>query len=221
VIAAIGMAMVACSGDDDDEPTATQAAGSAVTATATRTATASPTPARVGGTLVPLDTPTPAPTTTPSGATPATEPETVAMIDMAPCGEATYFEEPELIGGVPALAYKDVPAGTPILFPFERGRLLEADSREGAIVLFYDVKDVGIFSIHAAGSSTLDRNATDVIQGSVIGHFGGTFGPEDTDALEGYQLFAVVGTKELVQVGETLYTGEALDPNITDCLILP
>jgi hypothetical protein len=221
-VVAISLAAVACSGADDDEPAATQASGGVATATATASEAASATsePTRVGGTLVPLDTATPAPTTTSSGGAPPA-PETVAMIDMTPCGDETYFEEVTLAAGIAALAYKDVPAGTPILFPFEQGRLLELDSREGATTAFYEVSDVGIFTIQVAGANSMDRNATHPVQGSVIGHFGGTFGEQQTEALPGYQLVAVAGTEELVMVGDEAYAGEALDPNVTDCLVLP
>ena len=218
----IATVAVACSDDDDDDPDATQATGSLVSVTpAGAAASATPPSTPIGGTLVPLDTPTPAPSATPSGSPAADDPETVAMIDLMPCDAQTLFEELIVGGGVPVLAYKDVPEGTPILFPFERGRLLEADSREGGILLFYDVPDVGIFSVQAAGSSTLDRNAADVVQGSVIGHFARAFEEGDTEAFEGYQLVGAVGTTELTQIGDEIYVGEALDPNVTDCLVLP
>jgi hypothetical protein len=221
--ALIAVVAVACSDDDDgDDPDATQVAGSLVSVTpAGAEASATPPSTPIGGTLVPLDTATPAPSATPSGRPAADDPETVAMIDLMPCGGETLFEELIVGGGVPVLAYKDVPEGTPILFPFERGRLLEADSRRGGILLFYDVPDVGVFSIQAAGSSTLDRNAADVVQGSVIGHFARAFEEGDTEAFEGYQLIGAVGTTELTQVGDEIYVGEALDPNVTDCLVLP
>jgi hypothetical protein len=143
------------------------------------------------------------------------------MIDMAPCSDKTYFEEQSLSERVPVLTYKDVPEGTPILFPFEKGHLLDADARGGAILLFFEVDDVGIFSVQAAGSGSLDRLLGDVVKGTVIGHFEGVFDEKSTDAFEGYQLFAVIGDAAMVQIGETLYAGQPIEPNVTDCLILP
>jgi hypothetical protein len=222
---AISATVLACFGgddDDDDDADATQASGSVATATATTAeANATPTPQRVGGTLVPLNTATPAPsvTTSAGGALPPLE--TVAMIDMAPCSDKTYFEAQSLGERVPVLTYKDVPEGTPILFPFEEGRLIKADARDGAILLFFEVDDVGIFSVQAAGSESLDRTLGEVVKGSVIGHFEGVFDEESTDAFEGYQLFAVIGDTTMTQIGETIYAGQAIEPNVTDCLILP
>jgi hypothetical protein len=218
----LSVMVVACSGDDEDAPDATQVSGSLASVTPTVTA-ADPTAeaTALSGTLVPLPSATPAPTSTSGGGPREGEPQTVAMIDMAPCDDSTHFEEQTMGEGVPILAYRDVPVGTPILFPFERGRLLEADSRQGGILLFYEVPDVGIFSIYAAGSSTLDRHANSVRRGSVIGHFAGTFEAGDTEAFEGYQLFAAAGTTELRQIGDEIFVGEALDPNVTDCLVLP
>ena len=224
VLLAISATVLACFGgdDDDDDAAATQASGSVATATATTAeANATPTPQRAGGTLVPLNTATPAPSATPStgGALPPLG--TVPMIDMAPCSDKTYFEAQSLGERVPVLTYKDVPEGTPILFPFEEGRLTKADARDGAILLFFEVDDVGIFSVQAAGSESLDRTLGEVVKGSVIGHFEGVFDEESTDAFEGYQLFAIIGDAAMVQIGETIYAGQAIEPNVTDCLILP
>ena len=217
-VVVLSLAAVACSGDDDDDPDATQAGAAAATSTPAAGATVQPTV--VAGTLVPLDTATPAaPTAT--AAAGASAAGNVAMIDMTPCGDTTYYEEQIFDGGVPALTYKDVPVGTPILFPFEEGRLRDIDARQGAIVLSYDVEGVGIFSVQAAGSDTLDRTISRVEQGSVIGHFGGSFGEEETDAFVGYQLFAVAGTAELTRIGGTFFAGEPLNPEVTHCLILP
>ncbi len=224
-VVALSVAAIACSGDDDDPSSSPQASGSVATATATTPATppeVSPTSVpTVGGTLVPLPsaTPTPTPSTSTGAQTPA--PDVVGMIDMAPCGDETHFEEISLPSGIPALAYKDVPEGTPILFPFEAGRMLELDSREGATTVFYEVSDGSIFTLQVAGASSMDRNATNPVRGTVIGHFGGTFGEQLTDALPGYQLVAVAGTEELLAIGGEVYSGVALEPDVTDCLVLP
>jgi hypothetical protein len=58
------------------------------------------------------------------------------------------------------------------------------------------------------------------VAGSVIGHFGGSFEEEATDAFEGYQLFAVAGTDELVMVGDQLFAGQALGLEVGDCVTL-
>jgi hypothetical protein len=219
-ILTLSAAVLACSGDDDDDE-ATQVSGSVATATATRAAPTAATTPRSIGTLVPLNTPTPAPSPTAAGSGALPPLQTVAMIDMAPCGDETHFEKQWVSDRVPVLTYKDVPEGTPILFPFDEGRLLEADAREGSILLFFDVKDVGILSVQAAGSGSLDRGLGDVVKGSVIGHFGSELDEKSTEAFEGYQMFAVVGDAAMVHIGKEVYAGQAVDPNITDCLILP
>ena len=78
-----------------------------------------------------------------------------------------------------------------------------------------------MFSVQAAGPETLDRLVAHPVAGTVIGHFGGAFGEEETDAFEGYQLFAVAGTTELVKIGDQLYAGEALNLEVKDCIVLP
>ncbi len=88
-------------------------------------------------------------------------------------------------------------------------------------LLIFDVEDVGVFSVQAAGPDSMERTIDHVTEGQVIGHFGGTFGKEETDVFEGYQLFAVAGSEELTMVGDTLYSGEGLDLNVTGCLVLP
>jgi hypothetical protein len=218
-IALLSVAATACSGDDDDAD-ATQATGGVATATQTVESTAAPgtstTPA--GGTLVPFDTPTPEPPAADSTGTPI---PTVEMANLVPCGDDTYYEEQVMPNKVHVLTYKDVPEGTPILFPFKEGELRQVDSREGAMLVTYNVEGVGVFSVQAAGADSLERNLTHVTQGQVIGHFGGTFGDEDTDVFQGYQLFALAGKEELVQMGDQLFSGESLDPVVTGCLVLP
>ncbi len=218
-IAMISVAAVACGGDDDDS-SATQTTGGVATATATTAATSPATTSTVAavGTLVPFDTPTPSPTT--SASTGATQ-DVVEMVNMAPCGDKTYFQEQVLPNDVHAITYKDVPEGTPILFPFKEGDLRTADARAGAILLVYDVPDVGVFSIQASGPESLDRTARHVTQGEVIGHFGGVFGKEDTDVFQGYQLFAYAAREELVKVDGQLHGDVGLDPQIVGCLQLP
>ena len=147
--------------------------------------------------------------------------EEVALFDLAPCGNETDSAVEVFEGGLPVLAYSGAPKGSPILFPFESGELRLVDAREGAITLVYDIEDVGVLSIHAAGSSTLERTASDVQAGTVIGHFADSFGEDEPAAFGGYQLLVTVGTEELVQVGGLLYAGEPLIPVITDCFVLP
>ena len=220
-VAILSLAVTGCSGGDDDDADATQA-GAVVTATRAATVTATSAPALPRGTLVPLDTSTPAPTSPPPpGATPSPTPEPAAMIDMVPCLDQTYFDTQKLDNGAIALTYKDVPAGTPILFPFQQGRLRRADSREGGMVLAYDVPGVGVITIEAAGADSLDREARYVSQGDVIGHFGGTFEATNADAFPGYQMFALVSSQDIVQVGDKTYLGEPIIPDVTDCLVLP
>src|SRR5690606_19312009 len=131
-----------------------------------------------GGTLTPAETPTQAgPTATGStGATGGDPQEVVQLADMVPCGEdETYYEEVVLEDGVHVYTYKGVPEGTPIVFPFEDGRVRHVDARAGGINIAYDVEGVGVFSVFAAGSSSLDRNVAHATKGEVIGHFNGEF----------------------------------------------
>ena len=207
----------ACSGDDDDDAKATTA-GSIVTVTA---ATATAQTAVLGGTPSPAVPTATAAATVTANAPAQVSSDVAAMLDMAPCADQAYYEVETFGGGVPALTYKDVPEGTPILFPFQEGQLLQADAREGAILLIYEVEGVGVFSVQAAGPETLDRLVAHPVAGTVIGHFGGAFGEEETDAFEGYQLFAVAGTTELVKIGDQLYAGEALNLEVKDCIVLP
>ena len=218
-IAMISVAAVACGGDDDDS-SATQTTGGVATATATTAATSPATTSTVAaaGTLIPFDTPTPSPTT--SASTGATQ-DVVEMVNMAPCGDKTYFQEQVLPNDVHAITYKDVPEGTPILFPFKEGDLRTADARAGAILMVFDVPDVGVFTIQSAGSESLDRTVRHVTQGEVIGKFGGTFGKEDTSVFEGYQLFAFATREELLRIDDELPTDVGLDPEVTGCLMLP
>lgn len=143
------------------------------------------------------------------------------MYDLAPCGQTAAYEEIELPGHVPALTYKDVPTGTPILFPFEHGDLRHVDAKEGAISLVYEVEDVGVVTFKAAGSSSLIRNIREPVAGTVIGHFGESFGDEERDVFADAQLYAVAGTEEMTLVGDEYFAGQPLDPEVTDCLPLP
>jgi hypothetical protein len=220
-MAFMGLALAACSGDDTDSDRG-QASGSLATVTPTAISEASPTQTRILGTLVPLDTPTPEATATaPPSGTSSPALDTASMIDMAPCADQTYFEIDRSSKDTPALAYKDVPGGTPILFPFKKGHVKRVDAREGAISILYDVDGVGVFMVEAAGTGTLDRTIDHVVEGTVIGHFSGTFSKDVTDVFQGYQLFAVIGDEEMVQIGNQLYSGQAVVPNVTDCLVLP
>jgi hypothetical protein len=213
---ALSLAGAACFGGDDDDGSPTPAGALVTTTPAAATATSQPQP---GGTLAPAS-PSPAVTVTVQ-APPQATPGVAAMLDMAPCAEEKYYEVQTAGGGVPALTYKGVPEGTPILFPFQEGRLKHVDAREGAILLFYEVEGVGVLSVQAAGSNTLDRLVAHPVAGTVIGHFAGTFGEEETDVFEGYQLFAVAGTTDLVVIGDQLFAGEPLQLQVEDCVVLP
>jgi hypothetical protein len=219
--AALSLAAVACSGDGGDTTGSAQTAGGLATATANPQSTAkSPTPGP--GTLTPLETPAPTSTAS-SSASPAASPTpgVVTMLDMAPCGDQTYYEQQRLPAGGYAITYKDVPEGTPILFPFKEGRLTQIDARQGAILLVYDVPGVGVLNVQAAGASSLDRTLSHVVAGSVIGHFGPTFGEDETDVFVGYQMYAVAGTNDLVVVNGVREVGVPLDLHVGDCLTLP
>ena len=143
------------------------------------------------------------------------------MFDLAPCGNDALYDEVELPGHVPALTYKDVPPGTPILFPFEHGNLRHVDAKEGAISLIYDIDGVGVFTIKAAGSTSLIRNLREPVAGTVIGYFGDVFGEEERSEFAETQVYAVAGTEEMHMIGDEYYAGQPLDPEITDCLPLP
>jgi hypothetical protein len=221
VVAAVGLVGAGCFGDDDDEP-APVATGSIVTVAA-----ASPTvqttagsAATTGGGLTPAS-----PSATPAQTAAVSPPaqagtQVAALLDLAPCGTQATHEVQTYGDGIPALTYKDVPAGTPIVFPFEEGTLRQADARADAIVAVYEVEGVGLFSVHVAGSNSLDRLVTHPVAGTVIGHFGGPLEKESTDVFQGYQLFAVASTDELVVVGGQRYLGVALGLDVEGCVTL-
>jgi hypothetical protein len=218
-LAMISVGAMACSGDDDDVD-ATRATGGVATATPTSAGSsgAATTTTPLAGTLIPFDTPTPQPTAAGSTGTPL---PAVDMTNLVPCGDDTYYEEQVLANNVHVLTYKDVPEGTPILFPFKEGRVRAVDSRAGAMLVTYDVEGVGVLTIQVAGTESLERNFSRVTEGQVIGHFGGTFDEDESDAFEGYQAYATVGKEELIQVGDQLFSGESLDPVVSGCLVLP
>lgn len=222
-IAVASVSAIACSDDGDDEPSGSLTAGAVATATPTSEAPAATVaPTRGGGTLSPAATPAPTlAASSSSGSTAAGSLESIAMYDFAPCGQQASHEEVALPGQVPALTYKEVPTGTPILFPFEHGDLRHVDAKEGAISLVYEVDDIGVVTIKAAGSGSLIRNIREPVAGTVIGHFGQVFGDEERDVFADAQLYAVAGTEEMVIVGDEYYAGQALDPEVTDCLPVP
>jgi hypothetical protein len=140
---------------------------------------------------------------------------------MVPCGARTYYQTQTFSGGVPAITYSGVPEGTPILFPFEKGRLVWWDPREGGSLLVYDVEGVGTFTVQAAGASTLKSNLINPVAGSVMGYFNGAFEEGETSEFEGYQLYAYARTTERIKIGDQFFLGEPVTLNIQDCLILP
>jgi hypothetical protein len=213
--------VAACFGDDDEAGTPAPASGSIVTVpAASATATTQPLPA-AGGTLAPA-APSPAAAPTTAAIAPAQVSSDVAsMLDMAPCAGQAYYEVQTFDGGIPALTYKDVPVGTPIVFPFEEGRLRAVDAREDAIVLVYDVEGVGTFTVQASGPNSLDRLVGHPVAGTVIGHFAGPFEAEATHAFEDSQLFAVASTDNVIIVDGRRYVGEALNLAVEDCVVLP
>jgi hypothetical protein len=226
-LVAIAGLIIAFSSDDDEgsltpASAVVTATGEDATATPSRAVAAATPQSQGSGGLLPASPSSAAPTATTAVQAPAQPPaKSAALLDMAPCDSQTYYEVQTLPGGAVALTYKDVPEGTPIVFPFEEGRLRQADAQDGGIVLMYEVEDVGVFSVQAAGSGTLDRLVTRPVAGTVIGHFAGVFGDNETYAFEGYQLFAVAATTELTIVNNQLVAGEPLGLQVQDCIVLP
>jgi hypothetical protein len=217
---ALSVAVSACFGDDEDDDAA-PLTGSLVTVTAApASASATSQPATSAGTLAPAATATPLPTVAVNPPVQSTA-GVAAMLDMAPCAAVAHYQVQTFDNGVPALTYKDVPQGTPILFPFEEGTLRHVDARAGAIVLVYDVEGVGVFTVQSSGPNSLDPLVSHPVAGTVIGHFEGPFEKEATHAFEDYQLFAAASTTDVIVVGDQLYQGEALNLEVKDCIVLP
>jgi hypothetical protein len=144
--------------------------------------------------------------------------QAVELSDLVPCSGSTYFEALMTGDGVPILAYKDVPQGTPVLFPFESGKVLLVDSSDVGISITYDVPGVGVLTILASGDKTLDRSVDNPRRGTRIGSFNGAFDDQADEPLPGLQLYAIVGTKAPVTTGATRFSGQPLEPRVTGCV---
>jgi hypothetical protein len=153
--------------------------------------------------------PMPSPTPTPQAAT---------LADLVPCSGQTYFSQALSNDGVPILVYRGVPVGTPILFPFESGKIRHVDASETGITLTFDVPGVGVVTLGASGSNSLDRNFVGVVRGQQIGTFGAGFPDAVDQPLPGAQLYLVAGSNEPITIDSTFYSGQPLEPHVSGCI---
>ena len=224
VVFLVAAVVLGCSNSDGDREAGSAAGTTGGAVASSSDATAQPTTAAAAtGDATPLPTQggpaTSTPRTAPAASTSAaTAPAEVSLFDLVPCSARAYYDDVVTEEGIPILVYEDVPAGTPILFPFEHGRVLTVDNSANTIAIVYDVEGVGVLTIQAAGTTTLDRSVDNPRRGTVIGHFtSNTFDQFRGEDLEGSQLYAVVGSKELVTVGTTAFYGQPLDPRVSGC----
>ena len=211
--------LAACSGNDSNNgasgagsnaassratPTSTERSASISAATPVPTATATPEPQASSAAA-------PAPTATPA-------PATGALTDLAPCAAQTFYTRIVSSAGVPTLAYKGVPGGTSILFPFESGSVKLVDASANGIAVTYDVPGVGLLIVGAADEEGLDRGYGSVSRGQVIGHFGGVYPDEVNQPLSGFQAYAQVLAQDPNNTNSNQATGKALEPQVTGCI---
>ncbi|HEX5369592.1 MAG TPA: hypothetical protein VFY10_09285 [Dehalococcoidia bacterium] len=170
---------------------------------ATSTATTNTAPVQASGAAAPTATPAPA---------------TTSLTDLAPCSSETYYTKVVSSDGVPILAYKDVPQGTSILFPFDSGTVQLVDSSANGMTVSYNVPGVGLLTVGTADSEGLERGYGSVTRGQVIGHFNGVYPDEIDQPLPGYQAYAEIVGQQPSATGPTQVTGQPIDPQITACI---